>query len=338
MASNPTLVIPRESRDWEWWMRTYRIAERLWYIADRIQPAVIILGTLMNIMTIVVLARGKVGKPSTRILLIALSLADLSVIFVQYLSETINMHLGFSSIHKNDYTCKLAHLFMQFFPFFSHWNVMLLTIERWISVSLPLKARYLCNKQNISLSLLATFLLTFGLSLPKAFVFHIADHGYCVTNIKHKYFYYNIYLPVIVPLFSFSIPYFGIIICNILILFNVRRSQRMRRKLRQPGGAPDANAAQLNDMTRMLVTVSVVFLLLVFPHSAQNFVFEKIIVLIDEFWASVVFHVLSPITVQLVLINHSSNFILYCLSGKQFRREFLKIIRWNRIKCTHSRS
>jgi hypothetical protein len=129
-----------------------------------------------------------------------------------------------------------------------------------------------------------------------------------------------------IDLFAYScLPFVAIAYCNCSILYKVIMGQIRRKKLQNPGGKKDGSSAQLTSMTYMLTTVSVMFILLTLPSSIFFIVDGQLV--ITTWKQSVQSSLLHAVTNLLGYVNNVINFLLYCVSGTQFRREVYRMFR-----------
>jgi hypothetical protein len=118
------------------------------------------------------------------------------------------------------------------------------------------------------------------------------------------------------------LPGFFIFLCNGFLIHKLFR--------RQSGVAKEANRAAkdpLQTIVRMLVVVSLMYLIMTTPANVNYIVNSAFYVIYDPrsreaavekmTWAIVSF---------LVFFNHSCNFLLYITTGAEFRREFLRMV------------
>ena len=90
-----------------------------------------------------------------------------------------------------------------------------------------------------------------------------------------------------------------------------------------PQKSKSGMSSKITSLTIMFLSVSIVWLLLITP-SMSNIVALPYWVETDEDWD--LFFVIAAVTDSFVYINHSINFLLYCISGRRFREEFLAMI------------
>jgi hypothetical protein len=294
-----------------------------------VPPALIVTGTVLNVLTIIVLIQRKFGKSSTRILLIVLALADTAVLWTGLMRKWVE-DFGIDIRRLNKVSCPL-HVFCSYlFLHFSAWVVMLITVERWISVSFPLKANLICTTRStcaaitvsaaILLALNSHILVYYRLSVIFIDRNGVIYHSCSRVSISYTHFWTRIW-PWVTMLAYTGIPFSVICVCNSCILYKVIQGQRARKMLQNPRMGPDG-LPRLVSLTYMLTTVSCVFLLLTLPVSLQ-YLIDAIKREFSISWSQNVHGVrLTYAATNLIAyINNTINFLLYCISGSQFRRE-----------------
>ncbi|XP_064639029.1 FMRFamide receptor-like [Lineus longissimus] len=313
----------------------FRLQLLLW---KYVSPVLIFLGTVLNGLTVIVLLRRKFGKSSTRMLLIVLALADTAVLWTGLLRQWVK------SLFELDLRCLMpvscpVHTFSTYlFLHFASWLVALLTLERWISVTFPLKARVICTRKWTSVVLVILFLFLFALNSHILFFTKIKqiDNKLSCTHSTEVYgdFWKRVWYWF--DLLSYScLPFLAIAFCNWSILYKVIRGQIKRNKLQNPGGNKNGHSRQLTSMTYMLTTVSIMFILLTLPASIFFIIQDHVEIITWQ--QNVELRLIYAITNLLGYVNNTINFLLYCVSGTQFRREVFRMICGMR-RAEHGRS
>ena len=114
-----------------------------------VSPIIIILGTIGNVLTLVVLqSRYYRNSPSTFILS-ALALTDTGVLLCglmrHWINNITNYELDIRTLTRG--TCWIHIYFTYLLPQLSSWSLALLTVERMASVMWPFKAKQLFSKR-----------------------------------------------------------------------------------------------------------------------------------------------------------------------------------------------
>ncbi|XP_064649789.1 psychosine receptor-like [Lineus longissimus] len=296
----------------------YRVSVILWtYI-----PAILIIfGSITNATTILVLAGGKFGRASTRILLVSLSLSDTTVLYSGLLRQWIVSVFGIDVRTLHELSCPL-HLFFTYISLqASSWIMMLVTLERVISVIFPLKSRVICTARATVIAVIFVTVTLTGLNSHILAFRRLQPNGGCYASGDYAYFWRYAWFWTESTV-RFGFPALVVFICNCLIVRTVLRSSAKRREI---SDGPDESKS--TSITVMLVTTSFVFLFLCLP-SAIYFLIRGTMfssALTQRQLADI--RLWYTITGLLQYANNASNFIVYCISGTGFRMEVSRMIR-----------
>jgi hypothetical protein len=286
------------------------------FLYKYVSIGLIVVGTVFNGMTIAVLARGKFGKTSTRILLITLALGDTCVLWTGMLQGWFTFYFGVVLATMSLTACKIMAFMGNFSLHFSVWNLSLVTVERLISVCFPMKARIICTARNTTISLAVLFIIILGLN-THYLLWEIGPGGRCEPVDQNYFtFFVGIWYWFDLMLRSGG-PVFVIMCCNAVIIGKLIMSQIERKRQLSEGSGGGKADKQLTSMTSMLVTISIAFIILTLP-SAIFFLVEG-----GKTYYSVkdiaILYLKYTSTSILTYSNSAINFFLYCLSGSQFR-------------------
>jgi hypothetical protein len=166
-------------------------------------------------------------------------------------------------------------------------------------------------------------------------------HGMCTIHDEFVYWHDNIW-PWIDLLLTSAVPCTSLIVLNTSIIVAIKRAARAQRRMlhgqrrlskSKAVASPHSNATpsldknrkHLNQLTIMLVTVSVTMVILTTPNS--------IFFVSRHYWESgssltseVAYHVFYHLSVILVSVNNAVNFFLYFISGQKFRKQCIETI------------
>ena len=143
----------------------------------------------------------------------------------------------------------------------------------------------------------------------------------CMVSVPYKHFF-RLYVPIFDLLFVAIIPFSLMMFTNIGIIRTTMHSNMLYTTSRKQ--------RRNNRLTIMLLSVTLAFMLLTCPSvvyiclnrltSPRTYSDAKLLLLdlLEALWYT----------------KHALNFILYTLSGQDFRREFIKLIRCTRRKSS----
>ena len=117
-------------------------AEWIWVY---VSPVLIFVGTIANILSIVVLLRQRMRSSTTMFYLTVLSFGDIMVLYTGLLRYWIKSAFNEDIRLISQFSCKL-HAFLVYFSLdFTTWVLVAVTIDRCIFVCLPFRAKRLCT-------------------------------------------------------------------------------------------------------------------------------------------------------------------------------------------------
>ena len=209
-----------------------------------------------------------------------------------------------------------------FFGQLSPWTIVLLTLERSISVFLPLKAKTLCNTRRVVTSWILTAAILTVINLHTFVKVDLipvvrsnGSANMTFTRCRHRpewsFFHIEIWMWLDFILVTI-LPFLVITACNCAIIIKLRQMTSQRTNLRASWDSKRDCGQQ--SITTMLIMVSLVFLVTTTPLG----IFFVTSDFQDNPWTDLVMALCN----MLYYLNSSTNFILYCVSGSIFRRAF----------------
>ncbi|XP_045215141.2 probable G-protein coupled receptor 139 [Mercenaria mercenaria] len=316
----------------------YKAGILIWKI---IPPILIILGTVGNGLSILVLTRRSIRTSTTALFLTVLAFSDLVVLYSGLLRQWLIYLFDIDVREISQFGCKLNIWLVYSSLDFSAWILVGVTLERVVSAWLPHSAQTLCSRRSAAglIISLGIFILAFNAHLLYGMVFkYTFDHSghaelqKCVeVNNRYKDFF-NVTWPWIDLCAFCLIPLTVIVMGNWFIVFKLINSQRRVHSRVVPSSAVNGRGptttpgpcGKPSSATAMLFTLNIVFLFSTLPISIYNIGYiywteganERDHAQLDLWWA---------IVNMLMYVNNSINFFLYCLSGAKFRREAIRI-------------
>lgn len=309
-------------------IRYLELSELIWKVGS---PILLTVGTVGNLLTIIVLLQSsQMKKSSTSIYLIVLAIVDTLLLYIGLLRNYQ------SNVHYKDFrnssvaSCKLLIFGIYFGVQLEAWILVNLTLERFTAVLLPLKVKMYFSKARVFIGLTITavslFLLNFhfiwywGLNLMTGSCQNLGNHNF-----------YEKQWPWIDLTVSSLLPFLILLALNCIIIL------RITCKGSSVATAPRGRSTRITSMTAILISVSFTFLLFTLPiciYLCLSGTFAKVT---DE--KDIGQQILAWAVVSLLYYtNTSCNFILYCISGPKFRKEFLAMLQRNRIFPIESRT
>lgn len=295
---------------------------------DKIGLTVIIVALIVGlpggVLNVLVWSQKNMRVGSTSLYLLALSLADLMYMFsscVNQLQYTeLTSYEWFRNFHAK-ISVPFAYLYFSS-SYLSIFITVAMTIERYIVISMPMKAGLLCTRRKaLIICLLLTFIvLGYNISVLLMFqtkiyfdvfksrlnvIYTLSPLGLRKTfNTIYKYV--NLY-------FKLVIPFILLAVFNTLIIRKLHQSKKCRRQMTK---AQAEETGHEEAITKMLVVLVVSFLILTLPIIAANIL-------------SALFHVkyafsyrgsiLTAISETIYMLNPVINFFIFGGLNQKFR-------------------
>lgn len=288
-----------------------------------------ILGIFGNILSIIILSRPQM-RSSINYLLIALARCDIILIVTSILL------FGFPAIYEYSgqlfvyYFYVFPHISPYFFPVAmcaqtaSIYLTFTVTLERFVAVCHPLRARALCTYGRAKLYVIGCWVFSVLYNLPHFWEVNVRPVNYdentvvyCLgaSALRRDRDYVNIYIHWMSLVILYIIPFTTLAILNALIYRQVRKANRERQRLSR------TEKREIGLATMLLCVVLVFFVCNVL--SMINNILEAIYDIINEY--------LVKSSNLLVTFNSSINFVIYVIFGEKFKRIFLLLFCTGRV-------
>ncbi|XP_060878620.1 FMRFamide receptor [Metopolophium dirhodum] len=300
--------------------------------------AVVCLGSLGNCISVLVFFGTKLRKQSSSYYLSSLAISDTLFLLIQLMPVLSKVGIG---IYHMQGFCQFFVYLAQICSFISVWLVVVFTSERFIAVRYPLHRSVICTvyRAKIVLSILITFALI--VHIPYLVISgpndRVLANNSTTTECSLNFSWYELYtwLNYADVLMNMMIPFFLIVIFNSMICQSVCRLARIRRTMtlhpsrrRQSTSQNSQHTSQIK-VTEMLLVVSTVFLCLNLP----SYVFR--VWMVWDTITSAKYKTIQVIANQMYNTHFGINFVLYCVSGQNFRRALVEL--WNKRRHSNKR-
>ncbi|XP_060586420.1 neuromedin-U receptor 2-like [Ruditapes philippinarum] len=311
----------------------YRHAVRIW---KTIPPIFLVLGTLGNLLTIVVLMRSKSRLSSTALYLSALAVSDLLVLWLGLLRQWIIYMFDIDVRHLSEAGCKI-HIFLVYFATqCSSWLLVAVTSERFIGVWLPHKVKQGCTPRiaivTISVIVGSLMLLNahwfYGMGV-KVIVYNNVTYEFkCNSIYDHYYDFLGFKWPWIDLCFFSLGPFTILLFGNVSIIVRVLISKHKTRTQIAPSnvGAANKKSDRTSQLTAMLVVLNVVFIICTIPISIYLIGEPNWLKKLETYHDLAVLRLWWSVVNTFMYLNNTINFILYFLSGSRFRQEVKSLL------------
>ncbi len=298
------------------------LAQILWIYAG---PVVFVTGVVGNVLVLFVMGTRRMQGTTTCVYLRFMAIADICVLITGLIPEWLEHAniIVFKYIHPA--TCKLEKFSFYTSADTSIWVLVIFTVDRFIAVCFPLSKKACSMPSKAKFYALGALLLAILINVN---VFWTRGAEYIVvgndTVLKSncgrptpemEYFEFYVRPWIVFSLVSL-IPFVVILVCNVFIIRALLEMKRLHHKQ----AIMSQNNKTLLQMAAMCLSASFCFLICVAP---------SIIILIgkpywkDEYW----YDIAKSINNQLMYVNHSINFFLYCMTGRRFRQQLTRVCR-----------
>ncbi|XP_052779346.1 neuromedin-U receptor 1-like [Mya arenaria] len=304
-----------------------------------LSPFLLVFGTFGNALSIKVLTTPKFLRSTSTVYLLALAVADLSLLYVGLLRQWIKYTFDKDIRHQSGLLCKLHWYAMYTCSDIAVWILPAITVERLVATICPLKSRSVCTKtyaKVVTVSIIVTALLInvhilYGFGRLELQMNNQTVIFPCIPLTKsYEAFFEKTWTWI--DLCKFSLLPFAILTSgNICIVYRLLLSSKKFKNKVAPSGNIEAPSGRLHSQRRsnmsiLLVCLNFVFIFCTLPVCVYfiglpNFIPKDIprnIQLQDPWWALVN---------MLLYLNYSCNFIMYCLAGSRFRNEVRKLFK-----------
>lgn len=306
-------------------------------------PVIFFIGLIGNVLILAVMSTKRMRGTSTSDYLIIMAVADLLTITIGIIPDWLEAMGIFVLQAWNPAMCKIYKFVNYAVGDTATWIRVLFTLDRFMAICFPMKktdcclawrAKYYCL--GAALAAIAKNMHVFwtrGAQYQTQTVYEYVDCVQVPTNMTTtslvtncgyptpEYQYFETYVrPWIVFALVNFIPFCIILVCNIFIVRAMISMTRMRKEQRLPTKSSDW---QLFQTTAMCLGASFTFLICITP--------TMVLLIGKPYWTmngpNTVYEIAKTVSNQLLYLNNSVNFFLYCITGKKFRETLGLILR-----------
>ena len=158
-----------------------------------VPPILLIVGTIGNLFSFVVLMMPPMRRVSTYLYVAALSVTDTLVLLVGLLRVWVAELQGYDIQNIADWTCKTINVLGYTVSDYSVWLIIAMTVERYVAVCHPLKAASFCSRTRavkVSMSMQPWSLhqrrhtRIHTRALPQSVIFILSCRCCCITQLS----------------------------------------------------------------------------------------------------------------------------------------------------------
>uniref|UniRef100_A0A0K0FNL5 G_PROTEIN_RECEP_F1_2 domain-containing protein n=1 Tax=Strongyloides venezuelensis TaxID=75913 RepID=A0A0K0FNL5_STRVS len=310
----------------------------VWWTNAVCLPTIAIIGITCNLINIFVLTYNPSSKriPSKKLLLI-LAICDIFFLFFAVLEVSpMSIRSFLSSPIINEIYTKLALYIRTCASTFYKSSVLLVVvfnIERYISVCYPLKSHRLCSQKAIDSTIIICIFFSFICSLHWPLAYEVTDcfdyndnHEYFVISMTENSFWITYYrIMDYFSLFAFNVfPIVILFYLNFKLIMTLRKVihkdlslQRQitlsNQQTTQLINNQETNFNQRQNANKILFAVVAMLFICVAPQAPARLLYE----ILGHYHPTAIIY--TCISQQLVFLNASLNFCLYCLVSRRYR-------------------
>ncbi|KAK2154361.1 hypothetical protein LSH36_270g05108 [Paralvinella palmiformis] len=277
-------------------------------------PTLIVLGTIGNILAGMVMMRKRQRKYTTSFYLTYLAFLDTVILYTGLSRQWILARFGLDIRHQTSGVCKLHMFLMYYLVHIEAWLLSCVAIERLAAVWWPMQAKYIFTRRFAMIQMASFSAFLFAADAHLFWTQALIPEGagnICAINPRFLAFRVNVWGWMDMTIASIM-PFSTMITCNVAVVVKIVQQQRMKRN------HGTTQETKVQSVTMMLLAVCVVFLICTLPitiYLSDTDSFES------AYGCCFSSYVLWPIFNMLLYLNNTTNFVLYCVSGKKFRQQ-----------------
>ncbi|KAL8580335.1 hypothetical protein ACOMHN_039546 [Nucella lapillus] len=330
-----TADIVDTSTDDQW--LAYALYTALRYMRYIYPPVIFLLGNFGNVMTIIIMRRMSMEGATNNIYFSAVAVTDLVCLTQATAPFWLSHLLGYDVTATHNLLCKTNLFLLMLSSCSSCWYLVCLTVQRAMSVVWPHRVSLMCTRRTVIgiIAAIPTFLAMFY-SRYIFFRGRVPDSNgttyYCTTTDENYGTFVQPVLNYVEALFYTFLPNILIVLSNGVLVWKltVTIKEAGRRLNQGDSDQVEAREKAANSVTLTLIVVSTSFMVLTLPNSIFYMVVAPSSLFVVEGSQSgyevarLVF--ISEVCYFFSTTNVAVNFYLYCLTGKRFREEFIKVV------------
>jgi neuropeptide Y receptor type 1 len=315
-----------------------------------------VLGFITNFLCIAVLSHDK-SKVSTSFFLQMLAIADNGLLAAMFFSKVLmtaaaynpsdtSLAVYFRFLNKTMY---LSNGLTEIFKMYAVLMVVLVTVDRCIAIYFPLQASRLCNLKTATCEVCGLVVYVVIFNMPRFFEMQVIPWYSNVTNTTTYTFEYtalgkdhnyNVIYNTVDSLLNLIIPVLGVFFMNIALIVRLTNARRSRMMMTNASNRNSHSGITLN-----LVSVVSMFVVCETPIAITTILLAKDMYLGTQSFDVILAHTVSDC---FQVFNSFSNFFIYCLVGRKFRKilrdeicclkkaRHLRMSSWSRITAGNS--
>jgi len=289
-------------------------------------PIICTVGIVGILLTVIVLSRKNMST-STNCYLTSLAIADLCFLIILS-SKCFETKLSREHSYMYAVIMTYTHVFLTIFIMASVWLTVMLAVERYIAICHPLRAMSICTVVRAKMIIVGIFIIFTAFRIPVFFNHRIVYfHDHCIekdviwqefTAMGRNRTFHRVYSSIDC-LLSVIIPFSALFFLNVCLIVEIRRSTNyLRYHLASDSNVQTIITSEEIKITMMLISVIVVFFVCQAPYVILSVAKN----LAPEGMLFPHYHLMTYITILLLVLRSSFNFVLYCWFSEKFWSTF----------------
>ena len=307
-------------------------------------------GIIGNSLTFAVFWKGKFNK-ATSFLFMCLSLTDSAVLLTAFVFMSILPFVdytgylqSFCDVYPSIYVYVLPLCLMA--KTATVWLTVLITVNRYINVCLPLRASQWCTISKVHTQVTLVLLLSILYNIPKFAEYQVSvpsnndtiaeyqvvstDGTICTDykvykNILFSYAFDLIYNSVLYAMFTIVLPTCILAVLNMRLIHALNARRLMQKQIHTVGIGSHNN----NSMTFVLVIVVIVLIVCQLPSAVSRVLW--IVAPRAAFNCGGYLFYMWPISNSVIIFNSAVNFLIYIVCNKRFRGVLIRKVCKRRV-------
>ncbi|KAL3851813.1 hypothetical protein ACJMK2_015518 [Sinanodonta woodiana] len=295
-----------------------------------ILPIICVTGIIGIIITIIVLSRKNMCT-STNSYLISLAVADLIFLLI-FSNRFLETRLSIEQEHLYFTIMTYAGIFLDILLLASVWLTVMLALERYIAICHPMRAMAICTVKRARIIIICIFIGAFVMRFPKFFQYKVImlDHPQEMIYTEPSKFGTNImYMTIngwiVDCTFGAILPFGALLFLNGCLIREIHRSTKyLRYHLPVDSNIQPIISFEEKKITMMLVSIVVVFFTCQAPYVVLSCIKS-----VNSYGNAVlqtdIYYIFYNITLLLLNLRSSFNFILFCWFSENFWNTFKRV-------------